>query len=462
MPTPDPEYRAEDETKIEITDLDIPLASGKLPGRFTRRSRIASSRARVWIGIATVAGFVLLGAAVLVNVAPQPKVARPDAPAQTNYPVALSVVDGICYTTAPNGIVTALRVSDGVLLWRHTGKAAEETATVTGGIIYLVPLLPNKGSTPTVTIEALRARDGSPLWSHSFPHDALNEFQLTVVNGVVYIRSVEKSITALRASDGSLLWSYTAQTPFVSTVVEGTVYTLTQDGHLTALSASSGSVLWTHTSLTPTRPSPAIVANGLVFLSLRDSGIDALRAETGALLWRYTPRDSTLTLLSPPRVANGSVYILTQDGYLTALRASSGSTVWRVGFHRTSPLFFLAATGGEIYVETLDGSVDALSENSGSALWHYQSRGGGPTAMTAVQGAIYLASATTGVNVFRSITVLGANNGLVLWLYNPHTPAIQVTPVLANNLVLIPLQDGSIDALDASSGSLRWHRAMNS
>ena len=159
---PDPEYGAGSETEVEITDLD----SGKIPGRSTRRNRVPPFRARAWMSIAVIAGIALLAAVVLVSVSHLPKAARETVPpVHINYPVSLSVVDGICYAIAPNGVVTALRVSDGSLLWRHVGgKTGEESAIVVDGVVYLAPLLPSGSNDPTVTIEALRASDGSPLW----------------------------------------------------------------------------------------------------------------------------------------------------------------------------------------------------------------------------------------------------------------------------------------------------------
>jgi outer membrane protein assembly factor BamB len=290
---PDPEHAAGDETEVEITDLD----SGKVSGRSTRRR--PSFRARAWMGLAVIAGLALLVAAVLVSVSHVPKAVRVSAPpVHINYPVSLSVVDGICYATAPTGVVTALRVSDGSLLWRRVGgKTGEESATVVDGVIYLTPLLPPDSDTTTVTVDALRASDGSPLWSRTLPRDAPTPFQLTVVNRVVYVRSEADTIEALRASDGSLLWHSISRTPFVSlpSVTDGVVYAGAQDGHLYALRASDGFPLWTYTSLTPPQPFPSIVADGMVFLNLQDGSMDVLRASTGVLLWRYTPRVPTPT-----------------------------------------------------------------------------------------------------------------------------------------------------------------------
>ena len=459
---PDPEHAAGGEAEVEITDLD----SGKRPGRYTRRSLLSSFRARTWMSIAVVAGLALLVVAVLVSVSPLPKAARVTVPPQINYPVSLSVVGGICYATAPTGVVTALRVNDGSLLWRHAGrKAGEESAIVVDGVIYLTPLFPYGSDATTVTVDALRASDGSPLWSRTFPTDAPTSFQLTVVNKVVYVWSAAERIDALRPGDGSLLWHYTARTSFASmpSVAEGVVYVGTQDGHLSALRASDGFVLWTYVSLTPPQPlSPSVVADGMVYLSLQDGSMDVLSASTGVLLWRYTPRVPALDLFPLPLVADGVVYALTQDGHLYALRESSGFTVWSVALHTTDLLPPLIETGGVIYVGALNSSIYALRESNGSVLWHHQVEGGRPASITVAEAVIYFAFYTTGVNIIGSIAVLRTSDGVVLWRYTPNVYAVQLSPVVGDDLVLIALQDGSIDAFRASSGSLLWHRVMQS
>jgi outer membrane protein assembly factor BamB len=237
------------------------------------------------------------------------------------------------------------------------------------------------------------------------------------------------------------------------------VFAGTVDGHLYALRASDGSVLWTYNALTPAEPLSPVVVDGIAYLNLQSGSMDVLRADTGVVLWQV----SDLPLLPLPLSTHGVVYALTQHGYLYALRASDGFTVWSVALNAADPLPPVIMLDGVIYVGAFDGSVDALRENDGSMLWRHQGGAGGPASITVIQGVIYLAFyATTGVNTIASITALRTSDGFVLWRYTPHVSARQLAPVVGDDLVLIALQDGSIDALRASSGALRRHRAMNS
>jgi outer membrane protein assembly factor BamB len=467
LQTPDPEFAAEGENEVEITDLISPIGNGKVPKKYASRRKIRLFPMRTWMSVAIIAGIVLLAFTVLLNVSHVPEAARVTVqPVQINYPVSLSVVDGICYANAPNGVVTAFRVRDGVLIWRHVGEAkGEELATVVDGIIYLFPILRFDSHVTAVTVKALHASDGTSLWSRTLPTDAPAFFQLTVVNRVVYVMSAFERIDALRASDGTLLWHYTSHSPFVSlpTVANGMVYAGTIDGHLYALRASDGSPLWTYTALTPAQPLPPIVVDGIVYLNFQGGGMDVLRAKTGVLLWRYTPHVPALNLSPLLLVADGVVYVSTQDGRLFALRASDGFKIWSVLSHPGDNLYLMNVTAGVVFVAAeFSGSVDALHASSGSVIWRHVAKAGESVPITVVQGVVYLTQYTIGANIVANITALRASDGKLLWSYTPHTSYRQLLPVVGNDIVLIALQDGSVEALRANNGSLLWRRAMNS
>ena len=201
------------------------------------------------------------------------------------------------------------------------------------------------------------------------------------------------------------------------------------------------------------------MVDGIVYLNLQSGGMDVLRADTGVVLWQV----SDLPLLPLPLITQGVVYALTQHGYLYALRAIDGFTLWDVALNATDLLSSVIMMEGVIYVGTFDSSIVALRASDGSQLWRHQGGKGGQASITVTQGVIYLAFyATRGVNTIASIAALRASDGFVLWRYTPHVSARQLSPVVGNDLVLIAMQDGSIDALRASSGALRWRRAMTS
>jgi outer membrane protein assembly factor BamB len=106
--------------------------------------------------------------------------------------------------------------------------------------------------------------------------------------------------------------------------------------------------------------------------------------------------------------------------------------------------------------------VPAMDPCSGAVIWKYQDKTGGIVPIEMVQGVIYLGSISIGANIIAPAIALRASDGKLLWNYTPHTSYRQLLPVVGEDIVLIALQDGSVEALNASNGSLLWRRAMNS
>ena len=456
LDTPDSDHNINDDTRIEITDLDPPAEMGNFAWRYSRRSLVLSLRERVWMSIASIVGIVFLAAVVLMSF-PHTSTPAKVASFPTYHPLSLSVVDGIAYTSSPDGTVTALRVSDGFLLWRHMGgNTREEFTTIADGVVYLATL-PTDNNTFIMRIEALRSGDGSLLWSHTLAADGSIPIQLTVANRIIYVSSTIRSIDALRASDGSLLWHYNSRTPFASmpTVADGVIYASTEDGHVHALSASDGFPFWENTSLFSSNSASPTAADGRIYLDLRNGSIEALLASNGALLWHKLP--PTPLAESSPAVVDGAVYVNALDGSIYALRASDGSTLWRASLHLPDVLPSIIMRDGVIFVEAQNGSVEALRSKDGSVLWLYTGAEGGAGPLTVAQNMVFLAFQT---GDRASITALRASDGLALWHYTPRALPVPFPQLVADGLVLVVFPDGSIDALGASNGTLRWQQAM--
>src|SRR5437016_2744319 len=76
LQTPQPEFTAEGENEIEITDLVSTTETGNVPKRFASWRKVRLFRARTWMSIAIIAGMALLVFTVLLIVSHVPKAAR--------------------------------------------------------------------------------------------------------------------------------------------------------------------------------------------------------------------------------------------------------------------------------------------------------------------------------------------------------------------------------------------------
>jgi outer membrane protein assembly factor BamB len=124
-----------------------------------------------------------------------------------------------------------------------------------------------------------------------------------VVNGVIYVGSLDNNVYALNAASGAQLWSFTTgnQVPSSPAVANGVVYVGSYDSNVYALNSSTGAPLWSFTAGSGVGSSP-VVADGVVYVGSFDGNVYALDAAGGAKLWSFTTGGA---VFSSPAVANG-------------------------------------------------------------------------------------------------------------------------------------------------------------
>jgi eukaryotic-like serine/threonine-protein kinase len=270
-----------------------------------------------------------------------------------------------------------------------------------------------------------------------------------VVNGVVYVASIDGSLLALDASTGGTRWTYGAGSIVSSpAVANGVVYVGSENGNVYALSASTGAKLWTFTTGSSIESS-ATVANGVVYMGSDDHKVYALNASTGAKLWSFTTGDAAGGVGSSPAVANGVVYTSSADGHFYALNASTGAYQWSWAID--APSASPAVANGVVYIAAQDGTIYALNAGTGARLWSFDTS-------TATTGGVFSSPAVANGVVYigaDKLYALNAGTGAQLWTF----PSGGGSPAVANGVVYIAAQDSTIYALNAGTGELLWSHA---
>jgi outer membrane protein assembly factor BamB len=138
--------------------------------------------------------------------------------------------------------------------------------------------------------------------------------------------------------------------------------------------------------------------------------------------------------------------------------------LWRFRLQAESTFSGLASAtplivGSRVFVQDLDSNVFALDRGTGKLLWRrrFNRPSGGPNGVTYADGRIY---GNTEIASFA----LDARSGRLLWLRSLTTARqpITIAPVVAGGLVVTsttgaaPGGRGTIIALDASTGNVRW------
>ncbi len=254
--------------------------------------------------------------------------------------------------------------------------------------------------------------------------------QVGHVTAVLYADGTDTKTAQLKAIDVATqqpVWApVTLKAPASSgvSIDEGTAYVGDEQGDVYAVDANTGQIRWTKTVPGEAR-GPITVAQGLVFVVALPqtaqqqtlASVVALDASTGEQVWTFAPRAGTV-FASLGSVSNGTLLVSFREGassgVVYGLGASDGSTKWstRVAYF-TSPLTSPAVKDGHVFVGSFTGGIERLEAGSGTRDWLFQYN----------------------QQVFRS------------------------SPVVVGGVVLLGLNDGSLGAVDISTGHLIWQSA---
>jgi outer membrane protein assembly factor BamB len=428
-------------------------------------------RARRGALVILIAALTLLLAATACGASPT--ITTPTATSTPQEHGALYVIAGNQGPAGPaSATVYALGLSDGKLLWHNSQlSGVVGTAALGGGTLY-VGSVQRIGSGPSQgTFAALNASTGALLWHHT--PSAGFELPLAANGDAVFADEFAflntqappmQTLQALRASDGTPLWS-AAQNGSVNslaTVGNGALYLVTSSGAtatsttpptygLLALDTGTGKPLWHLALQGPMNAPTPVLSGGVLYLSEEHfqgvglASILAVRASDGTVLW-HTPLVGKVP--SGGVVVSDGTVCYSSGGGIVALHAADGSLSWQ-----TSTQF----SNGPVSL--------ASSDNSTIYALH--------TTTTKSQ---------SGVSVATTLLAFDASSGKSLLTHPFPSLPIQaefengVQPQVAGGVLYVvgigvPTQENTttaqpqtisiVLALNASDGSLKWDRTLN-
>ncbi len=244
------------------------------------------------------------------------------------------VAGGVVYAMDSAADVSALDLASGRRLWRTKTKGKHDRSTnidgglgIANGILYaanglggVLALDPARGQVKW------RTQIGAP--ARSAP---------TIVEGRIFLTTIEDRLLALDAADGRQLWSYQAQNATTALLGEptpaffdGLVVGGFGSGEITALRADGGTVVWTDTlaatgglaGISSVRGNPAISARRVFAVGMGGLAL-ALDLYSGRRLWsRNIAGEDSLW------VAGEWLFMVTLDQVLTAIHATDGLVAW--------------------------------------------------------------------------------------------------------------------------------------
>ena len=238
-------------------------------------------------------------------------------------------------------------------------------------------------------------------------------------------------------------------------VVDGKVYVGSLDSHLYAFDGSTGRVLWRYKGGAMFKSS-ACYYDGKLYIGNVDNHLHCVDAASGRRLWRY---NSHHDLDSSPVPAEGRIFVGGEAGWMHAF-SPWGQLIWRtfLGGDRGEPGSCGVETSpsvwnGRVYAATYEGKLYCLSTRDGSVLW--VSDTGDDTDVSPViwDGKVYIAAEEKSPYVF----CFDALNGRQIWKFGGwRTGGFWSTPAVADGRVYIGANSGRFYCLDAHTGSVVW------
>jgi len=247
------------------------------------------------------------------------------------------VADGIVYVMDSKAVVSAFDMARGNRVWRTDTKDDDDDSTNVGGGL------------------------------------TLDQGTLYAVNGLA-------ELVALDAAKGTIRWRsrFGAPTRSAPTVVEGRLFVTTIEDRLLALAADDGRQLWSHQAANPTtsilgRPAPAY-STGLVVGGFGSGELATMRADSGSVVWTDTlataVRSGSLAdfpaIRGLPVIGDGRVYAMSLGGLTVAIDLPTGRRLWeREAAGEDSPW----ATGSWLFIISLEQKMAALNRDDGRVSW---------------------------------------------------------------------------------------------
>lgn len=225
----------------------------------------------------------------------------------------------------------------GKLLWEQNVKSEkEDEAVISGGLAYSGGVL---FVTPGYNeVLAVNPENGEIYWRSKI--SAGSRAAPTVLNGRVFVTTLNNNIVAFDASNGKSLWEYEgvgettgllgAASPAANDEI---VVPAFSSGDIMALRVENGSVVWEDSlansmrlggmeGLSDIRGNP-VITEDRVFAVSYGNKMAAFDKNNGNRLWQ---REISST--ETPWVAGNAVYVLTPEHKLVALDISNGNVLW--------------------------------------------------------------------------------------------------------------------------------------
>jgi len=276
------------------------------------------------------------------------------------------------------------------------------------------------------------------------------ESSAAVVDGTVYVGSMDGSLWAIDLVTGKMRWHYATAGPVEESspcVHGGAVYVGDERGVLHAVDAATGKGRWTFKAEDEIKSSPNCVGDRIYFGSY-DQNLYCLSAATGTLVWKYRTEGP---VHCTPAIDKGRVYISGCDENLRVIEAATGKQLFALPLGAYTGAS-AAVRDEQAYVGTFGNEVLGIDLKQRIALWTYKHRDR--------EFPFYSSAAVTGDRVVlggrdKMVHCLKRSSGKEIWTFSTQA-RVESSPLIDGNRVFVGSNDGVLYELDLATGKKTW------
>ena len=246
----------------------------------------------------------------------------------------------------------------------------------------------------------------------------------TIVDGSLFVGSMEGKLVAMDVSDGSRLWVVPLET---------------------SVPGGGGFGCAPGTGVVAIYGSPA-VAGDLVYVGGYDGKIYAFAFGKNEWEWEYPRRDVLGPIVGGLVVVQDSVYFGSSNGKIYALEAEGLFEKWDKPFETDDKIWSTPAIDGDtLFIGSFDKKLYALNASDGSLKWEFETTG-------AIVATPVVSNNTVFIGSFdRYLYAIDAADGSLRWKFMADN-WFWATPVVHDGVVYAGNLDGKVYALNAKSG----------
>jgi len=380
-----------------------------------------------------------------------------DPSGSSDNTVQVTVANNIAYAGTSNQDVYALRANNGSLLWHaRVEGSVQELPLIEHGIVYISSLVGQGGP---AYLSALRTSDGILLWryrSNSYI------YQPVVGNNQLYIGEQKDGITALQVNNGKTVWHVTGATNQSPSLFNNTLYasisSFTQADGVYALRTKDGSVLWNYQT---TAASTLTIQGGVIYTCCLQGVFSALRISNGHLIWS---KALDITFTSEPKFVDGAIYLMTTKISLEVPTTASRAQGFRPPFLAVGQLLGgNSKVSNTLPLKTGKTSLYALRVDDGALLWQQslQDNESFSGSFQISQGIIYTSVMSVQTQNSMILTALQSSDGRTIWQDKLEGDA---NGLILNEDVLYTIgaaDKSALYALNMKDGRTLWSHSIN-